>query len=128
MIRMRPEMNFLSYLTSTDIANVAAYLAILPETGNPERLSGNGNSTNGEAAFRKNCTGCHAMGTSARGGPDLLNVVQRRRPVWIQAFTVEPTAMIGHGAFGAGLENYPYWMSDTNLSDYNALDIRVSPN
>ncbi len=123
MIRMRPEMQFLSYLTTTDINNVAAYLAILPTTTNPERLSGNGNSTNGQTAFRKNCTGCHAMGTSARVGPDLLNVVQRRRPVWIQAFTVEPTAMIGHGAFGAGLENYPWWMSDTNLSDYAALDI-----
>lgn len=123
MIQMRPEMNFLSYLTSAEINNIAAYLATLPSTTNPERLSGNGNSTNGAAAFRKNCTGCHAMGTSARVGPDLLNVAQRRMPVWIQAFTAEPSALIGHGAFGAGLENYPYWMSDTNLSDYTALDI-----
>jgi len=122
MIQMRPEMNFLSYLTSTDIANVAAYLATVPHTSN-ELLSGNGDSVRGEAAFRKNCTGCHAMGTSPRFGPDLLNVVQRRPAIWIQAFTVEPAAMIGHGAFGSGLVNYPWWMSDTNLSDYTALDI-----
>ncbi len=122
-ISMQPAMNFLSYLTSTQISDIAAYLGTLPETGNPERLSGWGDALNGEALFRKNCTGCHAMGTSPRFGPDLIDVVDRRANEWIQAFIVEPYAMIGHGAFGAGLENYPWWMSDTNLSDYDALDI-----
>lgn len=121
-LRSVEDMSFLSYLTSTDINNISAYLRTLPYSST-QRLSGWGNAANGDAAFRKNCTGCHAMGTSARVGPDLLNVVDRRPNVWIQAFTVEPTAMLGHGAFGAGLENYPYWMSDTNLSDYAALDI-----
>ncbi|MCK5092206.1 MAG: c-type cytochrome, partial [Gammaproteobacteria bacterium] len=123
MINMRPEMNLLSYLTSTEIDNIAAYLGTLPSTSNPERLSGSGNYTTGEAKFRENCTGCHAMGTSARTGPDLIDVTNSRRPVWVQAFIAEPTAMISHSAFGDGLENYPYWMSDTNLSDYDALDI-----
>jgi len=123
MIQMRPAMNFLSYLTSTQISNIAAYLGALPETSNPERLSGWGDAVNGEASFRKNCTGCHAMGTSPRPGPDLMNVVDRRANEWIQAFTVEPNAMISHAAFGSGLESYPYWMPDVNLSDYDALDI-----
>jgi len=122
-IRWRPEMNFLSYLTGTERDDIAAYVNSLPSTSNPERLSGSGDSARGEATFRENCTGCHAMGTSARTGPDLIDVVSRRRPVWIQAFIAEPTAMIGHGAFGEGLENYPYWMTDTNLSDDDALDI-----
>lgn len=122
-IRWRPEMSFLSYLSSTERDDIAAYVNALPSTSNPERLSGSGNSTSGEAKFRENCTGCHAMGTSARTGPDLIGVTTNRRPIWIQAFITEPSAMIAHGAFGTGLGNYPYWMSDTNLSDYDALDI-----
>lgn len=123
MISMRPEMNFLSYLTSTERDDIAAYVNSLPSTSNPERLSGSGDSTSGEANFRENCTGCHAMGTSPRTGPDLIDVVTRRRPISIQAIIAEPHALFSNGAFGPGYEDYPYEMTYTGISDYDVLDI-----
>ena len=67
-----PSMNFLSYLSSTDLTHLENYLAWLPSAGNPELLNRDGDAITGEAQFRENCTGCHALGTSARVGPDLL--------------------------------------------------------
>jgi nitrite reductase (NO-forming)/hydroxylamine reductase len=117
-----PAMSFLSSLSATDISNVAAYLAALPGTST-QLLVGAGDPARGEAAFRRDCTGCHAMGGSTRVGPDLLNVVDRRPAEWIQAMTVEPKALLAHGGYGAGLDTFPFWMSDTNASDSEALDI-----
>ena len=139
MIRERAAMNFLSYLTSTEIDNIAAYLAIV--TGdNSERLTGSGDASAGETTFRDSCTGCHSMGTSPRFGPDLLGVTSNcggwggmggwgssgvRACEWVQAFIAEPTAMATHAYTEAELANYPFIMSDLNLSDYDALDISV---
>jgi len=146
MISMRPSMNFLSYLTSAELADIEDYLAWLPSAGNPERLTRDGNAVAGEALYRENCTGCHSLGTSARVGPDLLGHSENCASgstggpggggggpgggaggfsycERLEAFIVEPLAMATHAYSEAELAQYPFIMSDLNLSDYDALDI-----
>ena len=144
MISNRPSMNFLSYLTSAEISDIANYLAWLPSAGDPERLTRDGNAVTGESLYRENCTGCHSLGTSARVGPDLLGHSEdcatgstggpRRGPGGggsgsgsycerLEAFIVEPMAMATHAYSEAELAQYPFIMSDLDLSDYDALDI-----
>lgn len=131
-------MSFLSNLTSAEISDIQEHLAWLPSDGNSERLTRDGDAVAGEALYRKNCTGCHALGTSARVGPDLLGHSENCASGTIvdaagrdltstcerlEAFVVEPSAMATHAYTEAELAQYPFIMSDLDLSDYDALDI-----
>jgi nitrite reductase (NO-forming) / hydroxylamine reductase len=137
-----PSMNFLSYLTGTERNDIRDYLTWLPSAGNPERLTRNGDAVAGEALYRENCTGCHSLGTSSRVGPDLLGHSENcatgstggRGPgpggpgggsycERLEAFIAEPLAMATHAYSEAELAQYPFIMSDLELSDYDALDI-----
>jgi nitrite reductase (NO-forming)/hydroxylamine reductase len=133
-------MNFLSYLTSAEISDITDYLAWLPSAGDPQLLTRNGDAVAGEALYRENCTGCHSLGTNARVGPDLLGHSENcATSVYgggpgsgggggsycerLEAFIVEPLAMATHAYSEAELAQYPFIMSDLDLSDYDALDI-----
>ncbi len=126
-----PSMSFLSYLSSEQIINVANYLAVLPSAGDLERLSVTGDALAGETLFRNSCTGCHALGTSPRFGPDLLNHSENcAGPVTsgsscerLMAFIAEPQALATHAYSETDLAQYPYIMPDLNLSDVDALNI-----
>ena len=140
-----PSMNFLSYLTSAELDTIEDYLGWLPSAGNPERLTGDGDAVAGEALYRESCTGCHSMGTSTRVGPDLLGHSENCASgskggpgpgpggpggpgggsycERLEAFIVEPMAMATHAYTEAELVQYPFIMSDLDLSDYDALDI-----
>ena len=140
-IANEPSMDFLSNLTSSEISDIQEHLAWLPSAGNPERLTRDGNPVAGEALYRENCTGCHSMGTSARVGPDLLGHSDNcTSGGWggfgpgpgggststcerLEAFIVEPLAMATHAYTEEELAQYPFIMSDLDLSDYDALDI-----
>jgi nitrite reductase (NO-forming)/hydroxylamine reductase len=145
MISKRPSMNFLSYLTSAELSDIEDYLAWLPSAGDTERLTRDGNAVAGENLYRENCTGCHSLGTSARVGPDLLGHSENCASgstgdpgpgggggpgpgggsycERLEAFIVEPLAMATHAYSAAELAQYPFIMSDLELSDYDALDI-----
>lgn len=135
-------MNFLSYLTSAEINDIQQHLAWLPSAGDPERLTRDGNAVAGEALYRTNCTGCHSLGTSPRVGPDLLGHSENCATPsggsggpgpggpgststceLLEAFIVEPQAMATHAYTAEQLAQYPFIMSDLDLSDYDALDI-----
>ncbi|MCW8918132.1 MAG: c-type cytochrome [Gammaproteobacteria bacterium] len=130
-----PSMNFLDgQLSSEDLTNLEQYLAWLPATSNPERLTATGDVVAGEALFRTNCTGCHALdtGSTPRIGPDLFghsvgcaDATTSRTSTCerLMAFIAEPRAMATHAYSAAELDAYPYTMPDLNLSDLNALDI-----
>ena len=142
-----PSMNFLSYLTSADLNDLEDYLGWLPSAGNPERIIRDGNAVAGETLYRENCTGCHSLGTSTRVGPDLLGHSENCASgsnggpgpgpggpggggsgsssycERLEAFIVEPLAMATHAYSEAELAQYPFVMSDLDLSDYDALDI-----
>jgi mono/diheme cytochrome c family protein len=141
MINNRPSMNFLSYLSGAEISDIANYLAWLPSAGDTERLTRDGNAVTGEALYRENCTGCHSLGASARVGPDLLGHSENcatggstggggpggRGPDGgggggsycerLEAFIVEPLALATHASPEAALAQYPFIMSDLELSD-----------
>ena len=140
-----PSMYFLSYLNNVELGDIEGYLAWLPSAGNPERLTRNGDAVAGEALYRESCTGCHSMGTSTRVGPDLLGHSENCSSgstggpgpgpggpggrgggsycERLEAFIVEPMAMATHAYSEAELAQYPFIMSDLDLSDYDALDI-----
>lgn len=130
-----PSMYFLDgQLSSEDLANLEQYLAWLPATSNPERLTATGDAGEGEALFRTNCTGCHALdtGSTTRIGPDLFghsdgcaDATTSRTSTCerLMAFIAEPQTMATHAYSATELEAYPYTMPDLNLSDLNALDI-----
>jgi nitrite reductase (NO-forming)/hydroxylamine reductase len=140
-IANEPSMDFLSNLTSSEISDIQEHLAWLPSAGNPERLTRDGNVVTGEVLYRENCTGCHSLGTSARVGPDLLGHSDNcTSGGWggfgpgpgggststcerLEAFIVEPLAMATHAYTEEELAQYPFIMSDLDLSDYDALDI-----
>jgi nitrite reductase (NO-forming)/hydroxylamine reductase len=147
MISMRPSMNFLSYLSSAELTDIADYLAWLPSAGDPERLERDGDAIAGEVLYRESCTGCHSLGTRSRIGPDFLGHSENCASVGhgtgsgggpgggggvgtggsycerLEAFVVEPVAMATHAYSETDLAQYPYVMSDLDLSDYDALDI-----
>jgi nitrite reductase (NO-forming)/hydroxylamine reductase len=144
-IANEPSMDFLSYLTSAEISDIAGHLAWLPSAGNPERLTRDGVAADGEALFREDCTGCHSLGTSARAGPDLMGHSDNcssgstggpgpgpggpggsgggSYSERLEAFIVEPMAMATHAYTEEELAQYPFIMSDLDLSDGDALDI-----
>ena len=117
-------MAFLTYLTSADYNNLAAYLSIVSGAG-AQKLYGNGNAANGEVLFRKSCTGCHSInhGTSPGHGPDLMSVPSS--PEWVQAFIAEPKAMATHAYTADLLGQYAYIMPNLGLGDYAALDLEA---
>ncbi len=141
MISKIPSMNFLSSLSSTELAYIEDYLAWLPSAGDTELLTRDGDAVAGETLYRENCTGCHSLGTSTRVGPDLLGHSENcatgntsalgpgSGPASnsycerLEAFIAEPLAMATHSYSEAELAQYPFIMSDLNLSDYDALDI-----
>ena len=62
-INMRPDMAFLSYLSTADINSIAAYLATVPPG---QKLPRNGDPVAGQPIFRTACTYCHTIGRGAR--------------------------------------------------------------
>jgi nitrite reductase (NO-forming)/hydroxylamine reductase len=141
MINALPPMNFLAYLTTDEISDIVDYLGYV--TGDDsERLSGSGDVVNGESLFRKSCTGCHALGTSPRFGPDLMGIITNcssggigsfpggsgNAPgwgacEWVEAFITEPETMATHGYTESELAAFPFTMTDLDLSGHDALDI-----
>jgi len=140
-IANEPSMGFLSNLTSAEINDIAGHLAWLPSAGNPERLTRDGNAAAGEALYRESCTGCHSLGGSTRVGPDLMGAAENCSSgaggapgpgpggsssstcEYLEAFIVGSEAMATHAYTEAELAQYPFIMSDLDLSDYDALDI-----
>ncbi|MDH5388470.1 MAG: c-type cytochrome [Gammaproteobacteria bacterium] len=140
-IANEPSMDFLSSLTTEEIADIAGHLAWLPSAGDPERLTRDGVAAAGEALFRESCTGCHSLGGSARVGPDLMGAAENCATgtngapgpgpggsssstcEYLEAFIVEPEAMATHAYTEAELAQYPFIMADLDLTDGDALDI-----
>src|SRR5690554_3113011 len=128
-----PSMDFLETLTNTERSDIRDYLAWLPDTDNPQRLTRDGDAVIGETLYRESCAGCHSLaGTKTRVGPDLLghsldcasgSTSRTSQCDRLEAFIVEPLAMAAHAYSEAELSEFPFIMSDLNLSDYDALDI-----
>lgn len=140
MINALPPMNFLASLSSQEINDTADYLGYI--SGNDrERMTVTGDIVRGESLFRDSCTGCHALGTSPRFGPDLLGHINNcisgnigavsgepgHDPgwgscEWFEAYVTEPATMFGHFS-PSEQAGFPFIMPDLNLSDEDALDI-----
>lgn len=120
-IGMRPDMAFLSYLSTADINSIAAYLGSVPSG---ERLPRNPDPVAGQTIFRTSCTYCHTIGNGARIGPDLIGVGAAMSDTWIAAWTAYPAEMVAAGAYSAAkLANYPYVMPDLAHSELQVWDM-----
>jgi nitrite reductase (NO-forming)/hydroxylamine reductase len=123
-IQARPDMNFLSYLTDTEVNDISAYIAATSNV--PDDLPSNGDITVGESAYRQACTYCHTYGGTGRegAGPDLKGVTTNLSSAYLGAWTAYPTEMIAAGAYDAAqLALYPYNMPDLAHPDIDVLDI-----
>jgi nitrite reductase (NO-forming)/hydroxylamine reductase len=119
-IGMRPDMAFLSYLSTSEIASLAAYLGSVPSG---ERLPRNGDPVAGETIFRQSCTFCHTVGHGNRVGPDLIGIGTTMSDTWIAAWTAYPREMVAAGAYSAAkLAGYPYVMPDLGHSELEVWD------
>ncbi len=119
-INMRPDMAFLSYLSSAELNSIAAYLGTVTSG---ERLPRNGDPVAGLATFRSACTYCHTVGRGARVGPDLMGLGNTMSDTWIAAWTAYPKEMVAAGAYSpTRLAQYPYVMPDLNHSELQVWD------
>ena len=119
-INMRPDMAFLSYLTTADINTISAYLATVPPG---QKLPRNGDVVAGQPIFRSSCTYCHTIGRGPRVGPDLMGVGTTMSDTWIAAWTAYPKEMVAAGAYSATkLAQYPYVMPDLGHADLEVWD------
>ncbi len=120
-IQDRPDMNFLSYLTSAELDDLEAYLAI---ASGGEKLPQNGDLVNGELQFRNACTYCHTFGRGARVGPDLQGISLTKSDTWLGAWTDFPAEMVAAGAVPPEeLEGYPYVMPDLDHMPVDVWDM-----
>ena len=123
-IDKRPDMNFLSYLTATQLDDISAYLGVT--NPGPDDLPSTGNSVIGETLYRESCTYCHTYGGTGRegSGPDLKDVTTTLSSAYLGAWTAYPAEMINAGAYDpAKLALYRYNMPDLGHPDINVLDI-----
>ena len=109
-----PEMAFLTYLSSAELADIETYLDNVPRG---DKLPRNGDTVNGEAQYRQSCTYCHSFGGSPieppRPGPDLLDLTMGISETWLGAWIDFPAEMIAAGAVPPeDLEGYKYIMPD----------------
>lgn len=119
-INMRPDMAFLSYLSTAEINSISAYLGTVTAG---ERLPRNGNIVAGEATFRQACTYCHTIGRGDRVGPDLMGVGTTMSDTWIAAWTAYPAEMVAAGAYSpTKLALYPYVMPDLGHTEAQVWD------
>lgn len=119
-INMRPDMAFLSYLSTAEMNSIAAYLSTVPSG---ERLPRNGDPVAGQATFRASCAYCHTIGRGARVGPDLIGIGNTMSDTWIAAWTASPKEMVAAGAYSpAKLAQYPYVMPDLAHTDLQVWD------
>lgn len=123
-ISTRPDMNFLSYLSSEEIDHLSAYLASAPTV--PDDLPANGDITVGESKYRASCTYCHTYGGTGRegAGPDLKGVTGAFSKAYLGAWTAYPAEMIAAGAYDpVKLAQYRYNMPDLDHPNINVLDM-----
>ena len=123
-ISTRPDMNFLSYLTSTELDNISAYLAAVGNV--PDDLPASGDINVGESTYRDSCTYCHTYGGTGRegAGPDLKGVTGALSSAYLGAWTAYPAEMIAAGAYDAEkLALYRYNMPDLGHPNINVLDM-----
>jgi nitrite reductase (NO-forming)/hydroxylamine reductase len=119
-ISMRPDMAFLSYLSTAEINAIALYLASVPAG---ERLPRAGDAVAGEVVFRKSCTFCHTIGNGNRVGPDLMGISAAMSDTWIAAWTAYPKEMVAAGAYSLErLALYPYIMPSHGHTELEVWD------
>jgi mono/diheme cytochrome c family protein len=54
-------------------------------------------SQDGQALFQAYCSACHTVGGGKRVGPDLINILDKRKPEWAVSFIRSSQKMIGSG-------------------------------
>jgi nitrite reductase (NO-forming)/hydroxylamine reductase len=119
-INMRPDMAFLSYLSTADINLISAYLATVPPG---QKLPRNGQPVTGEPIYRSSCSYCHTIGRGPRVGPDLIGIGNTMSDTWIAAWIAYPSEMVAAGAYSqAKLANYRYVMPDLGHGDLEVWD------
>lgn len=123
-IQNRSDMNFLSYLTSTQIDDISGYIAAIETV--PDDLPASGDVVVGEMTYRSACTYCHTYGGTGRegAGPDLKGVTVAFSSAYLGAWTAYPQEMIEAGAYDATqLALYRYNMPDLGHPNINVLDV-----
>ena len=116
-------MDFLSYLSDEELANIETYLDTVPRG---DKLPHNGDFVNGEDQFRQSCTYCHSFGGTPieppRPGPDLAGISTTMSDTWLGAWIDYPAKMIAAGAYDPAA-NHPYVMPDLAHPPADVWDI-----
>lgn len=82
-------------MTDAEIRQVATYVRALGRTA-PQKVAGD--AAKGQAAFDKQCRGCHMVkGSGGVMGPDLSDIGLRRSPANLKSSIVEPDANLVAG-------------------------------